>query len=201
MKIQADRVVTLEYKLSTDTGLIESSVGRGAPVSFIHGRGFMLPGLDSKLEGLEVGDKKDFELLPAEAFGTIESQQTRELPKNEFPEDAEFKVSSRFQAKLPGSEMQITLEVIEVLDKSVKVRLIHPYAGKVITCEIEVIGVRAATPRELETGIVDATSPPVRAKAPPPPVPGKEEELPELDLEPDPDEEGEKQEDEKKDEE
>jgi len=188
MKIQAERVVTLEYKLSTDTGLIESSVGRGAPVAFIHGRGFMLPGLDSRLEGLETGDKKEFELQPDEAFGTIEQQQKKTIPKTEFPKDATFKEGMKFQAKLPGSEMQITLEVIEVLDEEVVVRMIHPYAGKVINCEITVIGVRAATPKELDSGIVETVSSPTRG-APPPPPPGDPESLPELDVEPDPDEE------------
>lgn len=197
MKIKADRVITLDYKLSTDTGLIESSVGRGAPVAFIHGRGFMLPGLDSRLEGLEVADKKEFDLQPDEAFGTIEQQQTKTIPKTEFPEDAEFTEGMKFQAKLPGSEMQITLEVLEVSDEKVTVRMIHPYAGKVINCEITVVGVRAATPKELDTGIVEAVPPPARG-APPPPPPSDPESLPELDVEPDPEEEEEEDKEEAK---
>lgn len=187
MKVTKDRVVTLEYKLSTDTGLIESSVGRGAPVSFIHGRGFMLPGIDSRLEGLESGGKKTFELPPEEAFGTLEQQQTKPMKKTEFPKDTLFKKGMKFQAKIPGSELQITLEILGVKDSDVDVRLIHPYADKVIKCEISIVGVRAATPRELETGIVEAVSPPTRG-APPPPPPGDRESLPELELEPDPEE-------------
>lgn len=188
MKVGAERIVTLDYKLSTDTGLIESSVGRGAPIAFIHGRGFMLPGLDSQLDGLEVGDKKEFELPPDEAFGTIEQQQVKSMKRSEFPEDADLKEGSKFQAKLPSSEMQITLEVVEVVDDDeLKVRMIHPYAGKVIKCDITIVGVRAATPRELETGIVETISPSKKGGAPPPPPPGNRESLPELDLEPDED--------------
>jgi FKBP-type peptidyl-prolyl cis-trans isomerase SlyD len=185
MKVTAERVVTLEYKLSTSTGLIESSVGRGAPISFIHGRGFMLPGLDSRLEGLESGDKKEFELPPEEAFGTLAQQQTKTMKKSEFPKDAVFKKGTKFQAKVPGAELQITLEVLGVKEDELEIRLIHPYAEKVIKCEISIVGVRAATPRELETGIVETASPVNRGAAPPPP-PGNRESLPELELDPDP---------------
>ncbi len=187
MKVANDRVVTLEYKLSTDTGaLIESSVGRGAPVTFIHGRGFMLPGLDSRLDGMDVGEKKDVVLEPEEAFGTIEQQQTSLMSKKEFPKDAVFKVGAKFQAKLPGSEMKITLEVLEDQGEQVKIRLIHPYAGKKIKCELTVVGVRTATQRELDTGVVEAVAP--AGKAPPPPPPIDRDSIPELDLDLEPDE-------------
>ncbi len=186
MKVSKDGVVTLEYKLSTDTGaLIESSVGRGAPVTFIAGRGFMLPGLDSRLEGMEIGEKKEVELPPEEAFGTIEQQQTSFMSKKEFPEDAKFSEGMKFQAKLPGSEMKITLEVLKDEEDRVEVRMIHPYAGKTIRCELTIVGVRSATARELETGMVAAVAP--KGATPPPPPSLDRESIPELDIEPDPD--------------
>ncbi len=92
MKVAEDRVVTIEYKLSTDTGLIESSIGRGTPVAFIHGRGFMLPGIDSRLDGLDINEKKSFDLPPEEAFGTIEQQQAKLMARADFPEDAELEI-------------------------------------------------------------------------------------------------------------
>jgi FKBP-type peptidyl-prolyl cis-trans isomerase SlyD len=192
MKVEKDRVVTLEYKLSTAKGaLIESSVGRGAPVAFIHGRGFMLPGLDARLDGMEPGERKTFELPPEEAFGTIEQQQTNWLPRKEFPSDAAQKVGAKFQAKLPQSNLQITLEVIEVENDRLKVRMIHPYAGKTINFEVEVVSVRAASPKELATGVVEAV-PTKKGTAPPPPPPKDVASLEELDVEPDDEEGGEK---------
>jgi FKBP-type peptidyl-prolyl cis-trans isomerase 2 len=138
----------------------------------------MLPGLDKQLDGMNVGERKDVDLPPEEAFGTIEQQQTSKMSKQEFPAGAVFKVGSKFQAKLPGSEMKITLEILDDLVDELKVRMIHPYAGKKIKCEFTVIGVRAGTPRELETGIVQAVA--HGGKAPPPP-PGDVDSLPELD--------------------
>jgi FKBP-type peptidyl-prolyl cis-trans isomerase SlyD len=188
MKVANDRVVTLEYKLSTDTGLIESSVGRGAPVAFIHGRGFMLPGLDSKLDGMEVGERKAFDLQPAEAFGTVEDQQTKRMAKSDFPDEAAVTKGSKFQAKVPGSEMQITLEVLEDHGDEADVRLVHPYAGRVIQCEVTVVGVRSASPRELSTGVVETVAAAAPAGAAPPPPPNvNPDSLEEVDLDPDPD--------------
>ena len=115
--------------------------------------------------------------------------ETSLLGKVEFPEDAKLEKGSKFQAKIPGSELQITLEILDELkDGTVEVRMIHPYAGKIITCEITVVGVRAATPRELGTGIVEAVSATGPGATPPPP-PGSRESIPELDLEPDEDDE------------
>jgi len=153
-------------------------------VAFIHGRGFMLPGLDARLEGLVAGEKKTFNLSPEEAFGTLEQQQTRMLPRKEFPKGAALAAGTKFQAKLPPSNIQITLEVLEEHPDEVKVRLIHPYAAKTIICEIEVIAVRAATPKELKEGIAETIGRKAPT-APPPPPPANLDAIEELDIEPD----------------
>jgi len=143
MKVEAGKIVKLEYKLTKKNGeLIESSSVKG-PIEFVVGRGHFLPGLEAKLVGMQVGESKTFYLPPEEAFGVKDSGPTREMPKSDFPENTEFKVGARFSAKLPGG-LEVYFEVIENKIDTVVVRLHHPLEGESITAEVTVLEVQEA---------------------------------------------------------
>src|SRR5262249_44119288 len=56
--IQEGSLVAIEYTLTDDTGkVIDSNVGK-EPLTYLHGRGQIVPGLEKELTGLKVGDQK-----------------------------------------------------------------------------------------------------------------------------------------------
>lgn len=152
MKVEEGKMVTLEYTITSEKGeLIESSVGRGGPLTFLFGAHSGLPeGINEELRNLGENDEKDFSLPPDKAFGTTDSGPTMKLPKNAFPEGTNIKVGASFQGDLPGTTQTINFVVIENLANEVVVRLIHPLAGKTINVKTKVLGVRDATPEELK---------------------------------------------------
>lgn len=150
MNVEEGKIVTLEYTITTQQGeLIESSAGRGGPLVFLFGSSPLPPGLEEELRGMGAGTEKEFDLPPEKAFGTVDSGPTMEILKTRLPEGASTKVGSMFQADLPGTNQTVNFSVVEDRINDIKVRLIHPLAGKTIHVKANVVAVRAATPEEL----------------------------------------------------
>ncbi|MBI2894808.1 MAG: FKBP-type peptidyl-prolyl cis-trans isomerase [Deltaproteobacteria bacterium] len=162
MRIEKDRVVTLSYTLSVvDGDIIESSEKRGGPLRFVYGFSALLPGFDKNLDGLEKGHEREFVLEPSEAFGAEDSGPEGEMLRSEFPASASLEVGRKFAANLPDGGGPVNFVVLSLDSDQVKIRYLHPLAGKRIKAQVKVLEVRNATPTEIVTGEVEV----------PPPVP------------------------------
>ncbi|MDD5309299.1 MAG: FKBP-type peptidyl-prolyl cis-trans isomerase [Deltaproteobacteria bacterium] len=151
MKVEAGKIITLEYTITTQKGeLIESSAGRGGPLVFAYGKSGLLAGMDEQIKDMEENEEKEFDLPPEKAFGTIDSGPTMTMSKTKFPAGAETKVGASFEADLPGTTQTVRFVVIEDHVNDVLVRLIHPLAGKTIHIKATVVSVRDATPEDLQ---------------------------------------------------
>jgi FKBP-type peptidyl-prolyl cis-trans isomerase SlyD len=159
MKVAAGSVVTLAFDICTEDGEIVESSELNGPVTFVQGKGAIIPGLDGKLVGLEEGEERTFTFPPEEAFGRLEDAPRKVLGRQEFPKDAKLEKGVAFEAGIPGGH-RIRLEVVEVTGDQVGVRMIHPLAGKTVTMNVTVHKVREATPAEQESGKVILTPPP-----------------------------------------
>ncbi|MCG5054817.1 MAG: FKBP-type peptidyl-prolyl cis-trans isomerase [Myxococcales bacterium] len=159
MKIEPGTVVNLSFDLCDERGeIIEASDISGA-ISFIHGRGAIIPGLDRRLAGLGVGDERDFTFPPEEAFGRLEAAPKKTVARNEFPAEAPLVVGAEFEAGLPGGQkVKLVVDAIEAAH--VTVRMVHPLAGQTVSMSVKVLGVRTATAHERETGKVALRPPP-----------------------------------------
>jgi FKBP-type peptidyl-prolyl cis-trans isomerase SlpA len=146
MKVEKGKKVTLEYTITTEKGeLIESSAGRGGPLTFICGPDSgLLPAMLEELVGLEEDEEKDFDLPPEKAFGTIDSGPTMPLSKTSLPKDADLKTGALFEGMVPGTDQPVNFVVTENLADQVIVRLIHPLAGKTIHIKAKVLKIEEA---------------------------------------------------------
>lgn len=143
MVIEKGSVVTMEYRIETDKGeLIESSVGKGAPLQFVFGGGKMLHGLEKRIQDMKVGEEREFEIPPEEAFGVKDGGPIREMDKSEFPRDTVFKAGERFTARLPDDKGSVIFEIIENKATSVVVRFHHPHEGKRLKCKVKIVDVK-----------------------------------------------------------
>jgi FKBP-type peptidyl-prolyl cis-trans isomerase SlyD len=164
MKIAPGKVVTLAFDLCNEAGeIIEASEITGQ-VSFVHGKGAIIPGLDQRLVGMAAGEESDFTFAPAEAFGTTEGAPTKTIARAEFPRDAALARGTAFEAGLPGGQ-KVKLVVDTADDKNVTVRMVHPLAGQTVKMSVKIAAVREATPQELATGKVMTKPPPPPRKS------------------------------------
>jgi FKBP-type peptidyl-prolyl cis-trans isomerase SlyD len=151
MKIAAQVVASFEYHLKDDEGqLIDSSEGNG-PLSYIHGTGSIIPGLEQELEGKAVGDELDVRVPPEKGYGLRDERMIHEVPREKFP-PGEISVGMQVQAR--GPEGDSILTIVGVEDEVVRLDANHPLAGVALNFQIKVVEVRAATPQELEHGHV-----------------------------------------------
>jgi FKBP-type peptidyl-prolyl cis-trans isomerase SlyD len=162
VKISPGTVVKIEYAILTDAGEIVESSDLSGPLTFIHGRSGLLPGLDRALFGMGAGDEKQFTFGPRDAFGTIEDAPEKIIARSEFPADANLEPGTEFEAGVPGGST-IRLRVEESGKDAVRVKMIHPLADQPVTVSVKVLHVRPATSVEQASGRVGS----------PPPPPGK----------------------------
>lgn len=164
MKVEAGSVVTITYDITDEEGEIIESSDLSGPVSFLVGKGAIIPGLDKRVIGMDEGEEGTFELPPEDAFGKPEDGPTKDLPRKEFPADATLESGMRFEAGMGAGGQKVLLEIVESDDEKVTVRMMHPLAGQTIGMSVKVVKVRAATKAETEAGRAISAPPP-----PPPP--------------------------------
>lgn len=152
MQIAENHVVTLEYTLHLGDGVIVDKSEPGDPLTYIHGFGEIVEGLESELEGLEVGAKKLVVVSPEEGYGVRDDRSVQELDKSAF-EGQDVKIGDEFIAVDDDGE-QVPVKILKLDGDKVTVDFNHPLAGATLHFFVEVKDVRAATEEELEHGHV-----------------------------------------------
>lgn len=152
MKVENNKMVAVEYKLTVD-GQIADQSQPGSPLEFIVGAGMLLPKFEQALMGKEPGDRVAFTLAPADGYGELVDEAIVDLPKNIFMVDGKLAEDILFEgSQVPMSDQQgnrMMGVVKEVGDEHVKMDFNHPMAGKTLDFEVEVVSVRDVTPEDL----------------------------------------------------
>ncbi|MDP2363610.1 MAG: FKBP-type peptidyl-prolyl cis-trans isomerase, partial [Ignavibacteria bacterium] len=65
MPIEANKVVTMNFTLTDETGNVLDSTDTGGPFSYISGTGMVLPKLEETVNGMIIGTKKSLKLNAA----------------------------------------------------------------------------------------------------------------------------------------
>ncbi|MBR9726672.1 peptidylprolyl isomerase [Shewanella intestini] len=154
MKIAKQTAVTIHYKLSNAQGeQIESSFG-AEPMLYLHGAENIIPGLESALEGKEVGDKLEVEVEAEQGYGEYHDGLKQEVPLSAFGDIEDIVPGMRFIAE---TEMgQRPVQVTQVNDETVTVDGNHPLAGQSLHFSVEIMTVREATDEEMAHGHIHA---------------------------------------------
>lgn len=153
MKIEKNTVVSVQYSLSDAAGtLLEKS---GNPVSYLHG-GYdgIFPVVEEALHGKEIGDRCVVAMQPDDAFGEYDHDLVRVEPRNLFPADVAVGMQFEGGAEDAEDDDYVLYTVVEVNDKEVVVDGNHPLAGKTLSFDCTVTGVRPATSEEVAHGHV-----------------------------------------------
>ena len=150
MEIAEKIYVSIDYKLTLESGQEIDKSPAGQPLGFITGFGQVIPGLEKALMGRVAGDSAQLVIEPEEAYGPVKDDLFQEVPKSQFPDDVELKPGMNFEAQSPRGPMLITIEKINDNNDTVSVDLNHPMAGKQLHFDINVVEVREPTPEELQ---------------------------------------------------
>lgn len=152
MQIAQNSVVAFHYTLTNDAGeVLDSSEGRD-PLTYLHGSGNIIPGLEKELEGHNDGDKLKVAVEPAEGYGDVQPALVQEVPRDAFQGVDEVQPGMQFQAQTQEGPLMVTVTKIE--GDTVTVDGNHPLAGEKLNFDVEIAEVREATEEEVSHGHV-----------------------------------------------
>ncbi|HLA81392.1 MAG TPA: peptidylprolyl isomerase [Thermoleophilia bacterium] len=150
--MQATRgtVVSFNYILTDDSGAVIDSSEGGAPLQYLHGYDNIIPGLESALEGAELGYKSTVVVEPADGYGEMDGEAIFEVERDKFPEETDIFPGMQFVGETQNGDVPLT--VVEVKEGAVIVDANHPLAGERLHFDVEVVDVRPASNEELAAG-------------------------------------------------
>lgn len=148
MNISKHTVGTFHYTLTDNSGqILDSSSGR-EPLSYIHGIGNLIPGMEEGLEGKSTGEKFHIKVSAEKGYGVKEEDLVQQVSRAQFADDRELQVGMRFRTPAGVSTITHIENDIIILDGN------HPLAGVELNFEVEITAVREATKDELAHGHV-----------------------------------------------
>ena len=139
MIIENGKKVTFHYTVSVENEVIQTSEGQ-QPMSYTHGTGQIIPGLAAELEGMKEGEQKSVMVAAEDAYGKVDPNAFREVPKSSLPEKLEPREDMKLQMRTPEGQT-IPVRVSEVRPQSIIVDMNHPLAGKDLKFDVKVVSV------------------------------------------------------------
>jgi FKBP-type peptidyl-prolyl cis-trans isomerase SlyD len=152
MSIAQDQVVSIHYTLRNDAGEVLDQSSEGEPLSYLHGHGNLIPGLERELTGKNTGDKLQVKIPPGDGYGEYNKELVQRVPRRALKGVPNVKVGMRLQAQTGHGAREVT--VTQLTGDLVTLDGNHPLAGQNLNFDVEIAEVRAATEEELAHGHV-----------------------------------------------
>ncbi|GGB47230.1 peptidyl-prolyl cis-trans isomerase [Roseibium aquae] len=132
--------VRLHYTGTLNDGSIfDSSQGRD-PLEFTVGSGQIIPGLDSAIPGMQVGDQKTVTIECKDAYGPHDPNAQQAVPRAQIPDGIPLEPGTRLQAQTENGQT-MSVVVVAVNDNEVVLDANHPLAGQDLTFDIQLVAV------------------------------------------------------------
>jgi FKBP-type peptidyl-prolyl cis-trans isomerase SlyD len=149
-----DLVVSMHYKLTDDDGNeLDSSEGY-EPMSYLHGAGNIIPGLEKALTGKVEGDAFLVKVEPSEGYGEVIQDLIQTVEKEAFQDAETIEAGMIFEANAPDGSVQ-RIMVTKVEGDEITIDSNHPLAGVTLNFDVKIVGVRKATAKEIADGYAE----------------------------------------------
>lgn len=137
-KVTKGKVISLEYTVKLDDdNVVDTNVGKD-PLTYTQGSNQIIPGVESALEGMEVGQTKQAVVQPKEGYGEKDPNAFQEVSKEKVPSDV--KVGTQLHGK-DASGREIRPIVSAIKDETVLLDFNHPLAGKTLFFDLKVVSI------------------------------------------------------------
>ena len=152
MKISKNTIVTIEYVVRNDEGVVVDDTQEAGPLVYLHGANNIIRGLENAMEGKTAGDKFQVTVEPSEAYGEKKEANIQRISAKHFKNAKKLQPGQLLSLQTKQGPVQVT--VVKVGRFNVDVDANHPMAGQTLTFDVEVTGVREATEEEITHGHV-----------------------------------------------
>ena len=136
--IEDGQKVKIHYTGTLDDGdQFDSSAGRD-PLEFEMGAGMVIPGFETGVRDMAVGEKKTIHIPAEEAYGERREDMVLTFGRDQLPEGLEPEVGMGLQMQGPQGQ-PVPVRVTAVEEASVTIDANHPLAGENLNFELELI--------------------------------------------------------------
>ncbi|MDP4039068.1 MAG: peptidylprolyl isomerase [Candidatus Pacearchaeota archaeon] len=155
MKVKKGCIVVLDYEGSFENGeVFDSSKKHGKPFEFISGEGQVVKGFDKAIEGMGVGEEKEFIVKPEDGYGERRDELEQKVPRDVLPKEQEPKVGMILVVgNNQGQQMPVKITAVD--EETITVDLNHPLAGKTLKFKVKVLEVRESDKEKKEEKLED----------------------------------------------
>jgi len=159
MDNKQSKYISVSYTLYSieDNGekqLVEQTE-QGQPFNFITGFGFSLDTFEQRMIELQQGEKFDFTLTPAEAFGDYDEEGVHKMEREKFYVDGRFDSEHIYVDSVimlnDNEGKRFLARVIAMDNETVTLDTNHPLASKTLQFTGEVLTNRDATKEEIQS--------------------------------------------------
>lgn len=133
--------VTVHFTGKLEDGTVFDTSREGEPLQFEIGADEVIDGFDRAVKGMEVGENREAELQPEEAYGERDDELVFPVPRSQLPEGFDPEEGDEVAVEVEDGR-EIPGRVTRVEEDSVTLDLNHPLAGRPLTFEIELVDVR-----------------------------------------------------------
>lgn len=145
MVVEKNKVVSISYSATDETGNIVDSNLDFEPLQYLHGHGNILQTLETELNGLQIDEQKKLTLTADQAYGNFDPELVFEVSREQFPEGANgLELGSMVQSS-DGLELTVT----DIDGEKIVLDGNHPLAGRTLHFSVTVKDIREATDEEL----------------------------------------------------
>jgi peptidylprolyl isomerase len=123
-----------------DGTVFDSSFDRD-PLEFTMGEAAVISGFENAVRGMEVGQSKTVTMPPEEAYGPHFDEMVLVLNREQFPPEIDPTIGQHLQMQQENGR-EFIARITDVSEATITVDANHPLAGKELTFEIELVGVK-----------------------------------------------------------
>ena len=136
--VSKGKVISLEYTLKLEGNqVVDTNVGKD-PLTYTQGTNQIVPGVESALEGMTVGQAKHVVVAPSDGYGDRNPNAFHEVPKEKVPKD--ILVGTQLRGKDTAGR-DVRPIVTEIKDDTVLLDFNHPLAGKTLFFDLKVVNI------------------------------------------------------------
>lgn len=150
MIVEKDKIVSIQYNATDETGVVVDSNTEFEPLEYLHGHGNILETLENALSGLQIAEEKKITLAPGEAYGEFNPELVFEVNREQFPEGAEQVQLGTMVQSSDGLELLVT----DIDGDKIVLDGNHPLAGRTLHFSVTIKNIRQPTAEELSHGHV-----------------------------------------------
>ncbi len=147
-------VVSMVYVLHISDGQEIDRAESNDPLSYIHGLGQIIPGLERELYGMALGDKKSVVVQPADGYGERRPEEVVNVERKNFPPNFKVSIGKPVSVKNRESGEEFVAYIEDISPETVTLDFNHPLAGEMLRFSVEIVGLRNASKQELSHGHV-----------------------------------------------